>query len=139
MYKHVWMGIHIVRTVSAIFPYLCFGKRSHSWSNIECRPDVLLKSPNECKLEQFEASRHRGRSGRKVLVFRTDGASDSGASGRSITSSGRLQVGVSKSPRGAGRVAGGGDLEISRVPASPRTASQILKKKKKKEAESQKL
>jgi hypothetical protein len=35
---------------------------------------VLLKRPNGCKLEQFDASRHRERSGRKVLVIRTDDA-----------------------------------------------------------------
>jgi hypothetical protein len=33
-----------------------------------------------CKLEQFEASRHRGRSGRKVLITQTDDALDSWAS-----------------------------------------------------------
>jgi hypothetical protein len=36
-----------VWTVAAIFPYLCFGKKSHSWSNTECRLDVLLKRPDE--------------------------------------------------------------------------------------------
>jgi hypothetical protein len=87
----VWMGIHIVRTVASVFPYLCFGKKSHSWSNTKWRPDVLLKRLDRCKLEQFEASRHRGGSGRKVLVVRTDDALDSWASGRYITSSGRLQ------------------------------------------------
>jgi hypothetical protein len=35
---------------------------------------VLLRHPDRCKLEQFEASRHRGRSGQKVLVLRTDDA-----------------------------------------------------------------
>jgi hypothetical protein len=35
---------------------------------------VLLKRPDGCKLEQFKASRHRGRSGRKVFVARTDDA-----------------------------------------------------------------
>lgn len=84
-------GIHIVRTVAAIFPYLCFGRKSHSWSNTECRPDVLLKRPDGWKLEQFEASRHRGRSGRKVPVVWTDDALDSWVSKRYITSFGRLQ------------------------------------------------
>jgi hypothetical protein len=65
---------HIVRTVAAIFPYLCFGKKSHSWSNTEWRLDVLLRRPDGCKMEQFEASRHRGRSGRKALVVQTDDA-----------------------------------------------------------------
>jgi hypothetical protein len=78
MDERVWMGIHIVQMVAAIFSYLCFGRKSHSWSNIECRPDVLLKRPDGCKLEQFEASWHRGRSGRKVLVVWTDDAVNSG-------------------------------------------------------------
>jgi len=30
-----------------------------AWSNTKCRPDVLLKRLDGCKLEQFEASRHR--------------------------------------------------------------------------------
>jgi len=84
-------GIHIVRTAAAIFPYLCFGRKSHSWSNTECLSDVLLKRPDGCKLEQFEASRHRGRSGRKVPVVRTDDALDRWASRRYITSFGQLQ------------------------------------------------
>jgi hypothetical protein len=91
MDKSVRTRIHIVRTVAAIFPYLCFGRKSHSWSNTECRPDVLLKRLDGCKLEQFEASRHKGRSGRNVPVVRTDDALDSWAFGRYITSSGGLQ------------------------------------------------
>jgi hypothetical protein len=61
--ERVQTRIHIARTVAAVFPYLCFGKKSHSWSNTEWRLDVLLKRPDSCKLEQFEASQHRGRSG----------------------------------------------------------------------------
>jgi hypothetical protein len=76
-----------VRTVAAIFPYLCFGRKSHSWSNTECRSDVLLKRIDGCKLEQFEASRHRGMSEWKVLVVRTKDALDSWVSGWYITSS----------------------------------------------------
>jgi len=56
MDERVRTGIHIVRIVTVIFPYLYFGKKSHSWSNTECRPDVLLKRQDGCKLEQFEAS-----------------------------------------------------------------------------------
>jgi hypothetical protein len=56
MDKDVQMGIHIVQTVAAIFPYLCFGMKSRSWLNTECRPDVLLKRSDGCKLEQFKAS-----------------------------------------------------------------------------------
>jgi hypothetical protein len=37
-------------------------RKSEAWSNTECRPDRLLKCLDVCKLEQFEASRHRGRS-----------------------------------------------------------------------------
>jgi hypothetical protein len=81
-----------IRTgVATNFPYLCFGKKSCSWSNTECLSNVLLKRPYRCKLEQFEASWHRGRSGQKVLIVRMDDALDSWASGRYITSSGRLQ------------------------------------------------
>jgi hypothetical protein len=56
-----------VRTVAVIFPSPCFGRKCHSWSNTECRPDALLKRPDGCKLEQFEASRHRGMSRRMML------------------------------------------------------------------------
>jgi len=91
MNERAWTGIYIVRIVAAVFPYLCFRKKSHSWSNIEWRPDVLLKRPDEGKLEQFKASWHRGRSRRKVLIVRTDDVLDSWASGRYITSSRRLQ------------------------------------------------
>jgi hypothetical protein len=73
MKESIWMGTHIIWTVVAIFPYLCFEKKSHSWPNTERRPD-MLKRPDWCNLEQFEASRHRERSGRKVLVVRTDDA-----------------------------------------------------------------
>jgi hypothetical protein len=89
--ERVQTGIHIIRMVAAVFPYLCFGKKSHSWSNTEWLLDVLLKRPDGCKLEQFKASRHRGRSRRKVLVVRTDDALDSWASRRYIMSSGQLQ------------------------------------------------
>jgi len=71
-------------------PITVFWKEIRSLSNTESRPNVLLKRPDGCKLEQFEASRHSGRSGRKVLVVRTDDALDSWASGRYDTSSGRL-------------------------------------------------
>jgi len=91
MDERVRTGIHIVRTTAAVFSYLCFGKKSHSWSNTEWHPDVLLKRPDWCKLEQFETSRHRGRFGRKVLVVRKGNALDSWASGWYITSSERLQ------------------------------------------------
>jgi hypothetical protein len=67
-------GTHIVRKVAAIFPYLCFGTKSFSLSNTERRPGVLLRCLDGCNLEQFEASRHRGRSGSKVLAVQMDDA-----------------------------------------------------------------
>jgi hypothetical protein len=78
MDERVRTGIHIVRMVATVFPYMCFGKKSHYWSNTEWRPDMLLKLPDGCKPEEFEACRHRGRSGRKVLVVRTNDALDNG-------------------------------------------------------------
>jgi hypothetical protein len=63
---------HIVRTVAAVFPYLCFERKSFYLSNTERCPDVLLRRLNGCNLEQFEASRHRWELGRKVLVVQTD-------------------------------------------------------------------
>jgi hypothetical protein len=65
---------HIVRTIVTVFPYLCFGKKSFNLSNTKRCLDVLLRSTDGCKLEQFEGSRHRGRSRWKVLVVRTDNA-----------------------------------------------------------------
>jgi hypothetical protein len=35
---------------------------------------VLLRHPDECNQKQFEGSRHRGRSGWKVLIVWTDNA-----------------------------------------------------------------
>jgi hypothetical protein len=49
-------GIHLIQMIAAIFPYLCFGRKSHSWYNTEWHPDVLLKRLDEYTLEQFEAS-----------------------------------------------------------------------------------
>jgi hypothetical protein len=74
MKESVRTGTYIIRTIAVVFPYLCFGKKSHSWSNNEWHLDVLLICPDRCNLEQFEASRHRGRSGPKALVVRTDDA-----------------------------------------------------------------
>jgi len=52
--------------------HICVLERNpEAWSNTETRPDVLLKRSDGCKLEQFETSQHRRRSGREVL--RPDG------------------------------------------------------------------
>jgi hypothetical protein len=67
-------GTHIFWLVATVFQYLCFGKKSFNLSNTERRPDMLLRCSDGCNREQFEASRHRGTSGRKVLVIRTDDA-----------------------------------------------------------------
>jgi hypothetical protein len=67
------------------------------WSNTESRPEGLLKRPDGCKLEQLEASRYRGSSGRESTSSGTVGhvvwtaeALDSWASWRDDTSSRRL-------------------------------------------------
>jgi len=65
MKESVCTGTQIVRTVANVFTYLCFGTKSFSLSNTERRLD-------ECKPEQFEGSRHKGRSGWKVLIIQTD-------------------------------------------------------------------
>jgi len=49
--------------------------------NTESRPDGLLNRPDGCKLEHFEASLHRGRSGREStsserMMLWTDGRPD---------------------------------------------------------------
>jgi hypothetical protein len=46
--------------------HICVLERNlEARSNTEGRPDGLLNRPDGCKLEQFEASRHRGRSKRE--------------------------------------------------------------------------
>jgi hypothetical protein len=46
--------------------HICVLERnSEALSSTECLPDGLLNRPEGCKLEQFEASRHKGRSGRE--------------------------------------------------------------------------
>jgi hypothetical protein len=84
-------GTHIVQTVAAVFPYLCFGKKSFDLSNTERCSAVLLKRLDGCNLEQFEASRHRGRFGRKVLVVQTDDALTAERPDEMTTSSRRMQ------------------------------------------------
>jgi hypothetical protein len=73
-------GIHVVRTVVAIFPYLILERKSEAWSNTEGRPDGLLKRPNGCKLEQkllnsMDGTDGNPSSGRMMLwsVGRSDG------------------------------------------------------------------
>jgi hypothetical protein len=65
---------HVVWMVAAVFTYLCFGKKSFYFSNTERRPNVLLKRPDGCNLEQFKVSGHRRESGWKVLIVRTNDA-----------------------------------------------------------------
>jgi hypothetical protein len=66
---------YTVHTVAAVFPYLCFEEKTLNLSNTERRPTVLLRRSDECNLEQFEASQHRGRSGQKVQsTVQTDDA-----------------------------------------------------------------
>jgi len=55
--------------------HICVLEQSpFSLSNIERRSAMLLRRSDGSNQEQFEGSRHRGRSGRKVLVFQTDDA-----------------------------------------------------------------
>jgi hypothetical protein len=61
-----------VRTIAAVFPYLCLRRTSFYLSNIKWRPDMLLRRPNGCNLEQFESSRHWWESGRNNYVVRKD-------------------------------------------------------------------
>jgi hypothetical protein len=81
---------HVVRTVVAVFPYLCLERKSLYLLSTEGRLDVLLRHPNRCNREQFEASGHRWESGQKIsssiwMMF------DRWASGRNTTSSRRIQ------------------------------------------------
>jgi hypothetical protein len=52
MNERVRMGIHVVQTITSIFPYLNFGKKIWSWSITGSRPDGPLRRPDGCKLEQ---------------------------------------------------------------------------------------
>jgi hypothetical protein len=46
--------------------HICVLERNpKAWLNTESCSDGLLNRPDGCKLEQFEASRHEGRSGRE--------------------------------------------------------------------------
>jgi len=63
---------YVVRMVVAVFPYLCLERKFFYLSNTERRPDVLLRRPNGCNLERFEAFGHKWESGRKFFVVRTD-------------------------------------------------------------------
>jgi hypothetical protein len=65
MDERVWTGFHVIRPVAATFPYLCLERNPEAWSNTESCLEELLNRLDGCKLEQFEASRHRGRFGRK--------------------------------------------------------------------------
>jgi hypothetical protein len=55
MDERFWMGIYVIRTIAAIFPYLILERKYKAFSNTESHLDGLLKRPNGCKLEQFEA------------------------------------------------------------------------------------
>jgi hypothetical protein len=85
----VQTGIHVVRTIAAIFPYLILERKSEAWSNTEGRLNGLLKRPDGCKLDQ------------KLLD--TDECSDGNPrreSGRYGTLSGRLELCTDERPDG---------------------------------------
>jgi hypothetical protein len=93
----LWMGASGWESMSSRrlqrSSHICVLERNpEAWSNTECRPDVLLKRPDKCKLEQFKTSRHRGRFGQEVLVVRTNDALNRWASGRYHTSSRWLEL-----------------------------------------------
>jgi hypothetical protein len=56
MKDSVRTGTHIVHPVAAVFPYLCFGKKSFDLTNTERRLAVLLRRSDGCNQEQFEGS-----------------------------------------------------------------------------------
>jgi len=61
------MGTNIIWMGAAVFTYLCSSKKSFNLSNTKRCLDVMLRSLDGCKLEQFEGSRHRVRSGWMML------------------------------------------------------------------------
>jgi len=75
MDEFVLMGIHIVWMVVAIFPYLCFGKKSHSWSNTKCRPGTDA-SWNSLKLLDTEEGSDRKLSSFGMMTLWTIGCPD---------------------------------------------------------------
>jgi hypothetical protein len=84
--------------------HICVLERNpEAWSNTESRLNVLLKRLDRCKLEQFETSRHMGRSGREVLIVGTDDAWNSWAFGQYDTSFGRLALWTDGHPHGMTR------------------------------------
>jgi hypothetical protein len=75
MDERVRTDIHVVRTVAAIFPYLCFGKKS--WSLIEHWESSgrVAESSGRMQVRAVQSfSTQRGRSGWGIHVVRTDDA-----------------------------------------------------------------
>jgi len=90
MDESIQTGFHVVWTAAAISPYMCLERNPKAWSKSESRLDGLLNHPNECMLEEFEASWHRGRSGRESTSSGRDDALVWCASRRYDTLSGGL-------------------------------------------------
>jgi len=70
----VWTRTHIVRTVVAVFPYLCFGKKSFYLSNIEgvwaCCWDVQTNATkNSSKLLETEGDPNRKFSSSRRIIL----------------------------------------------------------------------
>jgi alanine dehydrogenase len=96
MNERVRTGIHVVRTVASIFPYLNLERKSKAyWTSSRRAAETSGRMQ-----AGTEASRYNGGSGRMMLglsgvqkvwhIIRTDGTVDRRASGRDDTSSGRL-------------------------------------------------
>jgi hypothetical protein len=81
----------LFRMVAAVFSCLYFGKKSHSWSKTEWRPNVLLKCLDGCKLEQFQSFLTQRKIWMESFRRPDEWCLDSYVSGRYITSSERLQ------------------------------------------------
>jgi len=82
---------YIVQTVPTVFPYLCIGKKTFYLSNTKRRSDVLLRHPDRCNREQFDASGRRGMSRQNTFHCLDGWCFDRWVSRQNTTSSRRMQ------------------------------------------------
>jgi hypothetical protein len=84
--------------------HICVLERNpEAWSNTKSRPDVLLKHPDGCTLDQIETSRHRRRFRWEVLVIWMDDALDRWMYEQYDTPFGRLVLWTDGRPDGMTR------------------------------------
>jgi hypothetical protein len=62
MDEPVRTGIHVIRTVASIFPYLCLERNPEAWSNIKSWPDGMTHRPDRWSFGQLGV-----RTGRHVV------------------------------------------------------------------------